>query len=96
MQPIFVRPTESFDRTHSLKATFGWSHPSIAAQKLLLPVGTSFPGDPRKEERYREFLRSQTGQSKEHYEGFLRRLKTFKEENLEFMEKGKEGGSGGF
>lgn len=90
MQPFLTEPSPSFDRTLSLKVKFGWVASDLAAEALARPT-VAFPMDAGKEQRYRDFLRSQTGESRAHYEGFSRRVKAFNEENEGFMKKAKEG-----
>lgn len=87
-QPITSPPSADFNRTIDLKVTYGWVRPDIAKAALLKP--NPFPNDAQKAAQFRNFLLSQTGESKDHYTVFFAELTQWNETNNLFVKCAKE------
>lgn len=64
-EPLEQPPSDGFDRTINIDVSFGYLSPAEAKAALQLPP--LFPDDEAKQARYELFLRSQTGESRDHY-----------------------------
>ena len=75
-------------RTIELSATFGWTHPTTVEKELL--CSPAYPEDDGLQHLYETFLRSQTGESRDHYNVFFAQLAESNDNARAFMQAGRK------